>query len=146
MANAPPISSIAALSAIVPKAETLAHFEIPNLSVTYLNILGLSSSITSVSISPTSTLSSLANLENTVCHVSAFKSIMSNIYATLLPPTEPLAGPITMPFSLHHDKISDIDNIKPSMPIFVNTATSSSIAFLNDSICCDGIIPLSIFS
>ena len=99
-----------------------------------------------MSMSPISTRSSLQNRENTVCHVSGLRSMMSVTYATREPPTEPRAVPMAIPCSLHQQMSSDMEPMNPIMPILWKTAISSSIAVRNASTCSGGITPLATFS
>ena len=97
-------------------------------------------------MSPTSVLYSLANRANIVCHTNGLTSIISDIYATMLPPTLPRQKPTGISFSQHQDIISDINNIKPVMPIFFKTRISSFILSTYSFLLDLSIIPLRSFS
>ena len=95
----------------------------------------------STSISPTSVLYSLANRANIVCHVNGLTSIISLIYASIEPPTEPRQNPTGILCSQHQLIISDIKSIKPVMPIFFNTRISSFMRATYSALCDLSIIP-----
>ena len=72
--------------------------------------------------------------------------MISVMYATVEPPTDPLHGPTGIPFSQHQHTSSDIKSINPIILIFLNTRISSLIRFTYSGIFSFLIIPASIFS
>ena len=72
--------------------------------------------------------------------------MISVMYATVEPPTDPLHGPTGIPFSQHQHTSSDIKSINPIILIFLNTRISSLIRFTYSGIFSFLIIPALIFS
>ena len=110
-----------------------------------LNTSSLSSSYTSISISPASTRFSLQKREKIVCHTNGSTSVISVIYAQHEPTAEPRPAPNGIP-SLRASPIKSlIDSINPSIPTFLNTVSSSLILSTYSCLRDLSIIPCSIF-